>query len=205
MHDHYPTGTVRALLQSDLVTEATRQVLVDRLQQNEVVIPQFFNAQLFVTLKAVCARLIPQPATQERVDLAGTLDRFAAEGKGNGWRYDVLPPDEETYKKGVAAIDETSTLHFGLPFHLLATENQDEVLQQIQNGTAPGATWLIIPAPVFFEELLAALVEIYYSHPFGKEEIGDASMADKKGWQKIGLNELQIQEPKRLNKGVDDN
>ncbi len=52
----------------------------------------------------------------------------------------------------------------------------------------------------FFEELLAQIVEIYYSRPEAKEEIGEVAYADAKGWQKIGLNEMEIREPKPLNK-----
>jgi hypothetical protein len=52
-----------------------------------------------------------------------------------------------------------------------------------------------VPANKFFEELLASLAELYYSHPLAKEEIGEVAFADKKGWQQIGLNQLESHEP----------
>ncbi len=81
---------------------------------------------------------------------------------------------------------------------MLAAREQDEVLNSIQSGAATDAAWKVIPANLFFEELLAAIVELYYSHPYAKEQIGEVAMADAKGWQKMGLNELEAHEPETL-------
>ncbi len=198
-NDHYPQGTVEALLPTGLVTAATRRALEERLQKPVVTTPRFFNERLFITVRAVCDRLLPQPDSERKVDLAGGLDTLLADGKGNGWRYDLLPADEETFVKGLTGIDETATFIFGNDFYLLPIIQQDAVLVSIQSGTATDPTWEIIAPALFFEELLAAIVELYYSHPYAKEEIGEVAMADAKGWQKIGLNELEAHEPKPLN------
>ena len=197
-NDFYPQGTVQALLPTNLVTAATRHALQKRLQKPVVTTPVFFDEGLFITLRAVCSRLIPQPGLERVVDVAGGLDRTLADGKGNGWRYDALPADEEMFVKGLQGINETSALIFSNRFHLLPVMQQDEVLVSIQAGTATGSSWKTISPALFFEELLSAIVELYYSHPFAKEEIGEVAMADAKGWQKTGLNELEAHEPKRL-------
>lgn len=201
-NDKYPRGTVRALLHTDLVTSETRQVLNERLEQEETIQPSFFDNETFITLRAVCNRLIPQPDPAATVDLAGCLDSILTEGKGNGWRYDEMPTDDKAHLTGLCGIDETSKIMFGAAFKLLGEAEQDEVLISIQNNTANGKTWKTMPAHLFFEELLAAIVEIFYSHPYAKEQIGEVAMADAKGWQKIGLNELEAREPKVLNKKI---
>lgn len=198
-NDTYQSGTVTALLNTDLVTSETRSVLKERLEREEKKEPVFFDNETFITLRAVCNRLIPQPDSENLVDLAGCLDSILAEDKGNGWRYNDMPPDTEAYKGGLHGIEETSKIMFGAAFKLLDLAEQDKVLSSIQNKSAAGKTWEIIPANLFFEELLAQLAELYYSHPKAKEEIGEVSMADAKGWQKIGLNELEAHEPKVLN------
>ncbi len=202
-NDTYPHGTVSALLDTDLVTFETRQVLKERLEREETIEPSFFNNETFITLRAVCNRLIPQPNSRKAVDVAGCLDSILEEGKGNGWRYNEMPTDNEAFTKGLYGIDETAELMFGEAFQQLDITKQDQVLSSIQNNTADGKTWATIPANLFFEELLAQLTEIYYSHPYAKEEIGEVAMADAKGWQKIGLNELEAHEPKALNKKID--
>lgn len=194
-NDHYPLGTVQALLPTDAVTPATRHALQARLQQEPVFHPLFFDEASFLTLRAVCMRLIPQPNPDRTVDLPGCLDTMLAGGKGNGWRYDAMPADEKAFTIGIKGISETADLMYGRPFHQLAATEQDKLLTSIQSGDVQGTTWKILPAKLFFEELLSALVEIYYSHPFAKEEMGEVAFADAKGWQKIGLNEREAQEP----------
>lgn len=47
-----------------------------------------------------------------------------------------------------------------------------------------------------FEERLVRVVEVCYAHPFVQESMGYAGMADKPGWQLIGLNQLEARQPK---------
>lgn len=201
-NDKYPQGTLSTLLDTSMVTYETREVLKERLVRKEIRKPSFFDNETFTTLRAVCKRLIPQPDRERTVDVAGCLDTILAEGKGNGWRYDELPPDDKAYPTGLYGINETAKIMFGVAFKLLDAAKQDQVLSLIQNNTARGKTWESMPAHLFFEELLAALVELYYSHPYAKEQIGEVAMADAKGWQKIGLNELEAHEPKALNEKI---
>ncbi len=198
-NDHYPHGTVQALLLTDLVSESTRHVLQNRLVKPQVAAPLFFDAEAFDTLRAICMRLIPQPEEHRTVDLAGWLDSVLAGGKGNGWRYDKMPDDGKAFTIGLNGINETAASVFGRHFHLLAANEQDEVLSLVQTGKVSDPVWQVMPAHLFFEELLAALVEQYYSHPFAKEDIGEVAMADAKGWKKIGLNEREAHEPETVN------
>jgi hypothetical protein len=196
-NDYYPKGTVQALMQTDKVTSNSRNALQKRIDTIHDA-PQYFDEEIFVTLHAVCMRLIPQPNPDRMVDLAGCLDGILAEGKGNGWRYDAMPADGKAFIIGLYGINKTSMDLFHKNFDLLDMHQQDEVLTYIQSGTATGLTWQLIPSKLFFEDLLAAIVELYYSHPYAKEDIGEVAMADEKGWGKIGLNELEIHEPEIL-------
>jgi gluconate 2-dehydrogenase gamma chain len=192
---HYPTGTVRALLSTTLVTPNTREVLEERLNQ-PVTAPRFFATDAFATLRAVCARLIPQHDHHEPIDLAGAIDQRLAENKTDGWRYDDMPPDADAYTQGLQGLDESARLTFGVAFVDLTSEQQDQMLSMVQRGGAPGEIWKTIPQQRFFEELLAETCECYYSHPIAQEEIGYVGMADANGWQRIGLNELETHEPR---------
>src|SRR5688572_10183924 len=96
----YPSGTVRALLASDLVTPATREVLVSRLDDRPATTPRVFDAATFATLRATCERLIPQPERTTPIDLASAVDDRLSRNEGNGWRYDTMPRDIDAYRLG---------------------------------------------------------------------------------------------------------
>jgi hypothetical protein len=192
---HYPPGTVRALLETDLLTPATRAVIQARLEPRPAAEPHFFDSQTFQTLRAVCDRLIPQADRSDPVDLAAALDERLADGACDGWRYASMPPDEDAYVRGLHGVNEAAQARFGADFAALDEAHQDRVLVAVQRGEAQGATWDTVPAERFFEELLAELCECYYSDPLTQEEIGYVGMADAHGWQAIGLNQRAAHEP----------
>lgn len=194
-NEQYPSNTVQELLKTELVNQNTSAILQNRVEQPETIAPKFFDAESFEILKAVSSQLIPQTDRIDKIDLAGMLDEQLLSGKGNGWRYNDMPPDGQAFKLGIKGIDETSEAMFGDNFTDLDDAEQDSVLNAIQKGDAQGKIWETMPSKLFFEELLANLSELYFSHPTAKNEIGDASFADAKGWEKIGLNELDPQEP----------
>ncbi len=194
--DHYPEGYVQDLLQTPFVNEQTRQLMQERLSVPEVIVPVFFEQEAFITLHAVAGRLLPQPATRRSpIDLAGAFDKKMAGNESNGWRYNDMPPDSEAFPAGLKAIDNMSNTNFGKKFHLLEPACQDRILSDIQAGQCSGEYWNAVVPKRFFEELLTALTEIYYSHPLGREEIGDVSWADVPGWPRPGLNQLEAREP----------
>ena len=194
----YPAGTVVALLESASVTAPTRRALQARLARPATVDPRFFDLPSFATLGALCARLIPPIEGIGWIDIAGTIDQTLADGIGDGWRFDVMPPDTLAYQQGLQGIDQSACALFGAPFCQLELAQQDSVLRAVQAGTAPGSAWLVVPSARFFEELLAAAVQACYAHPLVQESLGYAGMADAPGWQTIGLNELEAREPRAV-------
>ncbi len=192
----YPPGTVRALLETELVTEPTRGVLQARLEEDETYAARFFDAGEFTTLAAVCARLIPRSSESLTIHVAREIDRRLAEGKGNGWRYGEMPRDEIAYRLGLRGIDESARDLFKRAFCELDEDAQLAILSAVQRGTVIGDAWQTIPCRRFFEELLVEAAELYYSHPLAQEEIGYVGMADARGWQSVGLNDLEPWEPR---------
>jgi hypothetical protein len=205
----YPRGTVRALVETNLVTPATRKALVSRLVPEDappppVSKPRFFDAEAYATLRAACDRLIPQADRSLPVQLAGALDERLAEGKGDGWRYNQMPPDGDAHRRGLMGLNESARAMFGEAFYELDASRQDEVLLAVQRNEAQGQTWKTLPSHRFFEELLAELVECYYSDPLTQEEIGYVGFADAHGWLAVGLNELEAHEPRAIEDMADE-
>ena len=197
---NYPPGSVRALLETDLVTPQTRAALIERLEEETTATPRFFDDNAFDTLRAACARLLPQPerAALQTIDLAGVIDERLAKGEGDGWRYDVMPPDGEAFRRGLRGLDESARDICGRSFRELDETAQDVILLAVQGGKVLGEAWQTVSPTRFFEELLAGATESYYSHPLAQEEIGYVGMADAHGWQLIGLDQLEMWEPRAL-------
>jgi hypothetical protein len=143
---------------------------------------------------AVAARLFPQPERPVPIPLASAVDERLAQGKSDGWRYDALPPDRETYRLGLGGIEQIAQTLFQANFEQLAPTQQDAVIEALASGNPPGEAWQTLRADRFFEEMLAELTENYYSHPWAQDEIGYVGYADLPAWTKIGLNEKEPRE-----------
>ncbi|TPG65631.1 gluconate 2-dehydrogenase subunit 3 family protein [Hymenobacter nivis] len=192
---HYPAGTVRALLPTAHVSDATRAALQQRLDAPADYVPQFLAPETFALLEAVAACLFPQPDRPEQpIPLAPSVDQRLLEGRSDGWRYDALPPDREAYRLGLGGIQEIAQALFGQDFERLDAGQQGQVVGALAGGNPPGTTWQTLNADRFFEEMLAELTTIYYAHPLAQEEIGYVGMADLPAWTKIGLNEKEARE-----------
>lgn len=176
MKKHFAANFLR-LLDSDSVTDETRRVLKERLNACELP-PRFFDWREFEILKAVCDALAPSTVVP-RWFVAGEIDKRLADGMGNGWRYDSMPTDGESYRNELRRLNEFAQGNFQNDFGALEIGKRRDILKA-QSNFAPAR---------FLEELCSEFAEIFYSHPLALAEIGYIGFADKYGWQSVGLNQ----------------
>ena len=190
----YPEGTVRAILDTEFVTAQTALALRQRIGE---VAPHtaVLDADGMAVLAAVCERLIPQPDRAEPIDLAARLHHAVATAGGDGWRYATLPTDEVALIQGVSALDASARTMTSRGFCELDADGHRLILSAVQKGVAPKAAWPGLDQARWFEELLAAVTEIYFSHPLAQEEIGYLGMADAQGWDEVGFGARAAFEP----------
>ena len=192
-----PEERVRALLGSDAVSAATRIALtarLDALHRPPIVLGRSLSAEEVATLRAATDRLIPQADRDRPVDLVAAIDARLAADRGDGWRYDALPADGESLRRGLAGLDEAARELHALGFAGLAATQQDDVLRLVQTGNPPGDVWRTLPAGRWFEDLLAECCETYYADPISEDEIGYVGYADLPSWQAIGLDQREDRE-----------
>lgn len=193
----YPNGAVLGLLDGPLLTPATATAMSRRLAPPPSSDPPALSDPQFAVLQAVAARLLPQSDREVPIDLAGEFHRRLRIGViGDGWRYADLPPDVESYRLGFDLIAAVAATRFGGSFADSPAADQDDLLRDIQFGRV--AKWRVFNSERWFKDLLAALVDIYYSHPVALDEIGYAGMADARGWQDVGIGARAPCEPEQL-------
>ncbi len=188
---------VRALLASEAVSRPTRIALtarLDALDRSPIVVGRSLSAAEVVTLRAVADRLVPQTDRERKVDLVAAIDARLAVNRGDGWRYDALPADDESLRRGLAGLDEAARDLHAVGFGELPAARQDEILRLVQTGTPPGEIWRMLPADRWFEDVLAECCEIYYADPIAQDEIGYVGYADLPSWQAIGLDQREDRE-----------
>ena len=176
-----------AFLAGDRLSAKTREVVEKRMAGPDKA--EVLTAAQKTTLKAVFARIIPQ-VTEEPIDLAGFVEAQLASGKGDGWRYAVLPEDLAAYRKG---LDDLAAQGFDG----MSPEAQDAALEALgAEKKSAAARW--------FEELRGDATAAYMAHPatlaragYSGFGVGGANTPHQ-GFVSLGIGEVEAWEPQEL-------
>ena len=160
-------GTLRTKLEGLIdgpgVSEATRVVLRERMARPPTDSPRFFDATEFDGLKALCARLLPPDSPVAAEAVASTIDERLAQGAGDGWRYDTMPPDGEAYRLGLAALGAAGPTI------------TDATLAAFARGAPEVGS---IDTKRWFERVLVDVVEAHTAHPVSQLQMGCTAFVD---------------------------
>jgi hypothetical protein len=168
--------------------DITRAVLSQRLHA----IPprRFFDDEQWALVDALAGRLLPQPERSEPIALTPWIDAMLFENRGEGFRYEQMPPLRAAWRLGLAAIAAEARLRHDTPFAALSPQLQDALLADIAGGLVHRACWAGLDAQRFFSQLLLkSLAGIYYAHPAAWNEIGFGGPASPRGYVRLGFDQ----------------
>lgn len=190
MPDRYPGYDVLKKRHSVSWNAPTRAVIDERL----LIDPgrhRFFSDLEWLTIRAVCDRIIPQTAVaSRRVPLAAMVDEKLCTNKSDGYRYAELPPMRKAWQLGLKALDAEANARSGMHFHHLPVFQQNEVLATVQRGEVKDkSAWGDLPPQSFFtKRLLHDIVSAYYAHPISWSEIGFGGPASPRGYVRMNFD-----------------
>jgi hypothetical protein len=175
--------------------EATRTVLAARL--NDVPPRRFLTEAEWALVEALCARLLPQPDRARPIPITPWIDAMLFDGRGEGFRRPDMPPMQEAWRTGLAAIDAEARQRHDRRFIDLGAPEQEALLHALADGKAAPSLWHGVDACRFFTHLLLkSIVGIYYAHPDAWSEIGFGGPASPRGYVRLGLDTRDAWEAK---------
>ena len=187
MAERFPDYDVLGKRRTPSWNEATRVVIDRRLAMRRE--PVFFNAEEWQTLNAICARIVPQPVNRPPIPVAAMIDEKMATDRTDGYRDSRLPPMQEAWRRGLAALDHEAHTRHGAGFSTLAEAEQDALLTDAQQGRLTGPAWGGMPSKLFFSQRMTHdIVAAYYAHPTSWNEIGFGGPASPRGYVRLGFD-----------------
>lgn len=174
----------RSFIASDRLSLKTREVIEQRIAGPASSECSLTSIQI-ETLRAMIDRVLPHG--NNGIDIVGFMLAQLATGKGDGWRFDILPSDNQAYREG---LDHLASHQF----ITLDAAAQDSALSALaaEKGT-PAACW--------FEEVRGAAVEAYVAHPATLARLGysgpgvGGANTPHQGFVTLGPNEREAWEP----------
>ena len=202
----------RAFIESDRVSARVRRLLLQRGMPDDANRPaKAISPDQLTALRAMVDRILPQP--EPRIDIAARIDEGLATTPGDGWRFADLPPDRESYRRGLDTLDGQARATRGRTFAALALADQDALLARLLEGKG---SEMQAPAPnelsphqmaLWFEDVRANAARVYMSHPLvmarvGYSGIGYGGDGERlQGFTTVGPGETEPWEPRPMEAG----
>jgi hypothetical protein len=135
MADRFPGYDALAKRDGPSWNAQTREVVDRRL----VVGPEdhrFFDDDEWATVKAITARLLPQPTDRaDPIPVAALIDLKLHVDQRDGYRNAKMPPQREAWRRGLRALDAESRVRHGdRRFVDLSGPEQDGLLHDMEEG-----------------------------------------------------------------------
>jgi hypothetical protein len=175
------------LSQQSFWDAATRKVVVDRVAKVPPI--RFFTPDEATLMAAVLARVLPQDDRDERhrIPILNYLDERLFANRGEGYRYESMPPDGEAHRLGLTGIDAAARALHQKPFLECSPREQELVLVGLHDGKPAGGddVWRRMPPHRYFLLLVKDACEAYYAHPYAWDEIGFGGPAYPRGYFRL--------------------
>ena len=181
MRGRYPDYDV--LHEADHWDDVTRRLVLDRVQNVPPI--RFFTAAEALTLGAFCDLVLAQDS-EPKIPVLNMVDAKLYSGELDGFRYEDMPDDPETWRRVALGLDTAARQHGAVDFVNAALEVQELVVKAFAEGDLHGEVWDELPAARAWKVVTRAILSAFYSHPWAWNEIGFGGPAYPRGYARIG-------------------
>jgi Gluconate 2-dehydrogenase subunit 3 len=172
---------------------ATRRIVTARLRLDGTF--SFFALEQRDTLGAFCDVVLAQDA-EPRVPVAELVDAKLAEGRLDGYQYDDMPDDRDTWRQVLDGLDAIAgEWHGQESFASCAPLDRHGIVEAFSAGRLAGGPWERLAVAHAWEVCTRMMLEAFYSHPWAWNEIGFGGPAYPQGYMRLGpLSTLEPRE-----------
>ncbi len=181
MVGRYPDYDV--LANKDGWDEATRRVVLKRLEPP--VRMRFFDPAEERTLRRLCDLLMAQDG-DPRVPVAEALDGKLAAGELDGYQYEDMPDDRDTWRLVLLGLEEASRERGGAEFAELEVADAEQLVAAFMRGELQGGVFEHLNCKRAAAVCMRMVASAFYAHPWAWNEIGFGGPAYPQGFMRIG-------------------
>jgi hypothetical protein len=186
LHGRYPDYNV--LDEREHWDEATRRVVLDRLEN--VPPPRFLTADEARTLGTFCDLVMAQDR-DPKIPVLNMVDAKLFAGQLDGFRFDGMPDDGETWRRVAVGLDAAARQHGSRDFAGAAHDVQRDVIDALSNGKLHGEVWDDLDPARAWSVVMRAILSAFYSHPWAWNEIGFGGPAYPRGYARLGAGQRE--------------
>lgn len=178
LHGRYPDYDV--LEQAHHWDEVTRNVVLARVYDVPPI--RFFAADEIPTLRAFLDTVLAQDG-EPRVPVLELIDAKLHARSFDGWRYEGMPDDGETFRVVAAGLDRAA----GGRFADEPEERRLALCEALAAGELSGGPWERVDVGLAWSVVMRIALGAFYSHPWTWNEIGFGGPAYPRGYARLGV------------------
>lgn len=168
----------------DTWDEATSKVVQARLNLDGKF--EFFGAGEQPTLRAFCDVAVAQDA-EPRVPVPEMVDAKLAAGRLDGYQYDDMPDDRDTWRLVLAGLDEVAEARYGRPtFAACEAEACEAIVGNFSEGQLSSPSFELLNVQRAWSVCMRMVLAAFYAHPWAWNEIGYGGPAYPRGYMRLG-------------------
>jgi Gluconate 2-dehydrogenase subunit 3 len=186
MHGRYPDFNV--LDEIEHWDAATRQVVLERVENVPEI--RFFTQPEAATLEAFCD-LVTAQDREPKIAVLNYVDAKLFSGQREGYRFDALPDDGETWRRVASGLDAAARQHGVETFRAASHEVKHGVIQAFADGTLHGEVWDELPPSLAWQVVMRDVLSAFYAHPWAWNEIGFGGPAYPRGYARLGAGQRE--------------
>jgi len=163
---------------------ATTSVVMARLAEPAPL--RFFSAEEEPTLRAFCDTVMAQDS-EPRVPVAEFVDDKLAAGRLDGYQYDDMPDDRDTWHLVLAGLDHSAAERFeASSFAEDDLDGRESIVDDLAHGRVGGGPWDELNVSRAWSVCMRSILAGFYSHPWAWNEIGFGGPAYPRGFMRLG-------------------
>jgi hypothetical protein len=177
MHGRYPDHDV--LAEADAWDEPTRALV--RRRVDDVPAFRFFTDCEVQTLERFCDDVLAQDS-EPRIPVLAYVDEKLQAGRLDGFQYDDMPDDRETWRVVGAGLDQAA----GGAYARAGDKRRTHIVAEFAAGRLDGGVWERLNVARAWSVVTRGMLAAFYAHPWAWNEIGFGGPAYPRGYARLG-------------------
>jgi hypothetical protein len=186
LHGRYPDFNV--LDELPHWDEQTAEVVLARVESPPGI--HFFTPAEAETLKAYCDTITHQ-YREPRIPVLSFVDEKLLAGRLDGYQYEDLPDDRETWRIVAAGLDYSARAEWRAEsFAAAPPTTREDIVRTFSEGKLAGGPWEQLNVSRAFKVTTKHICAAFYAHPWAWNEIGFGGPAYPRGYAAFGSDHL---------------
>ncbi len=182
MHGRYPDYDVMA--NAGHWDAVTRELLQSRVRDVPPI--RFFGAEEARALGAFLDAVLAQDA-EPRIPVLAMVDAKLHAGRLDGYRYEDMPPDDETWRVVARGLDDSARERGASDFAAATEDVRHAIVSAFAQGDLEGGAWSAVNVTRAWSVVMRGALSEFYSHPWAFNEIGFGGPAYPRGYMRRNM------------------